>query len=226
MDGARQHFLAGAALAADQHAGVGSGDHARLGQQFRHLRAAKDDAGQPCLGTQLAVAACRRRRRQFRRRKLQGKIDFLEQDLTVERLGQITENAARSRVDRIGNRAVRGKQNDRQGRPRRADFLEQGEAVAARQAHVADHDARRIDGDAGQRILGRTHRTHAKAARLQAHGEQPQNILVIIDDQDVRSGRHFARPGSVDRRPRGRCGRVRSISARPSSFSCNSLLLR
>src|SRR5438477_13001062 len=34
MDGARQELLAGAALAGDQHARIGSGDHERQGELF------------------------------------------------------------------------------------------------------------------------------------------------------------------------------------------------
>jgi hypothetical protein len=104
-------------------------------------------------------------------RKLQGAVDLFEQDLAVEGLGQVAEDATRGGIDGIRNIAVRGEQDDRQGRPRAADFLEQREAVLPRQANVADHHAR-IDGNLHQRLFGRAHRRHPEAARLQAHGQQ------------------------------------------------------
>ncbi len=91
---------------------------------------------------------------------------------------------------------MRGEQDDRQGRPRAADFLEQREAVLPRQANVADHHARGIDGNLHQGLLGRAHRADPKASRPQAHGQQAQNILVVIHDQHMR-------PVAVDRPPFG-----------------------
>ena len=124
---------------------------------------------------------------------------------------------------------MRRQQDDRQRRPGTADFLEQGETIAPRKAHIADHGARRVDGDAGQRLLGRGRRRHPEAASPQADGQQAKNILVVVDHQDMgaagaRGRTHRATPPG--RVARGRCGRVRSISARLSIFSCNSMTLR
>ena len=49
VDGARQQFLAGAALAGDQHARVGARDHVRLRQFFLHQRTAGNEIGAPVL---------------------------------------------------------------------------------------------------------------------------------------------------------------------------------
>ena len=62
VDGARQHFLAGAALAADQHAGVGGGDHAGFVHQLGHAAAAEDDAARARLAAAPASVAARRPR--------------------------------------------------------------------------------------------------------------------------------------------------------------------
>ena len=226
MDGARQDFLAGAALAADQHAGIGSRDHACFRHQFGHARTAEDHAGQPFFGLSTGGKRLGRILPAARRRELQCLVDFFQQHLAVERLGQVTENAPRSGVDRIRDGPVRGQQDDRQRRPGTADFVEQGQAVTPRQAHVADHRARRVDRDACQRLFGRGGRRHAEAAGPQADGQQAENILVVIDDEDMGTGddTHLALP--PERVARGRCGRVRSISARLSIFSCNSTALR
>ena len=48
MDRLRQQFLAAAAFAANQDAGVGCGDQLGLGQQRVHALAAADQTGAPC----------------------------------------------------------------------------------------------------------------------------------------------------------------------------------
>ncbi len=50
VDRARNEFLAGAALARDQHAGVGARDHVRQRQLFFQQRGARHDLGAPVLG--------------------------------------------------------------------------------------------------------------------------------------------------------------------------------
>ena len=229
MDGARQDFLAGAAFAADQHTGIRGGDHARFRHQLGHPAAAKDDTSHPGI----VALACLNgfiTGRQSRRRELQGAVDFFEQYLAVERFGQVAENPTGSGVDRIGNIAVGGQQDDRQCRPSPANFLEQRQAILTRQANIADHDTRWIDGNLGQRLLSRTNRRHPKTPRPQPHGQQAQDIFVVVDHQHMRADapwrhRHHRLTPS-GRTLRGRGVKVRSMSARLSSFSCNSVALR
>ena len=221
VDGAREHFLAGTAFAADQHAGVRRGDDARLLDQLGHAAAAEDEPGTP--GVVLPGL-----RRVAGRRELQRLFDLLTQDVAVEGLGQVAEDAARHCVDGIRNRPVRGEQDHRQRRPRGADFVEQGETVLARQADVTEHQLRRFDGDARQPFLGRGGGRHAVAPGVQAHGEQAQQILVVVDDEQV--GRrfvsaHFAAPVGASLAAGG-LGSERSMSARASIFRCSSSLRR
>ena len=118
-----------------------------------------------------------------------------------------------------------GEQDDGQRRPGAADFFEQRKAVDSRQAHVADHDTRRIDGDLGQCLLGRADGSDAKTFGPQAHGQQFEDIFVVIDDQYVCASSHYRLPPS-GLTTRGRGIRAFSILARLSSFSCNSAVLR
>ena len=74
-----------------------------------------------------------------RRAQRQRLCDLVEQFAAVVGLGQVGEDAARRGFDRIGNRAVRGQQDHRQGRVALADLVEQREPVAARQADIAQH---------------------------------------------------------------------------------------
>jgi hypothetical protein len=50
VQGARQQFLAGAALAEDEYAGIGAGHHVCLRKALFHDGAARDDVGAPFLG--------------------------------------------------------------------------------------------------------------------------------------------------------------------------------
>ncbi|KFB66994.1 MAG: hypothetical protein CAPSK01_003935 [Candidatus Accumulibacter vicinus] len=223
VDGARQHFLAGSALAPDEDAGVRGGDHPRFLEQFRHAAAAEDDAFAPGLAAAGLVAGSGRR-------ELQRLLDLFQQHLAVERLGEIAEDTARHRLHGVGNRPVRGQQDHRQGRSGRADLVEEGESVLARQANVADDQLRRFDGDARQPFLGRGGRRYPETPGVQAHRQQPQQIQVVVDDQDMcgvgfRNKVHRGTPGALPPAV-GRTGSERSMSVRASSFSCSSLLRR
>ena len=222
VNGTRQYLLASTALATDQHAGVGSGHHARFGHQIGHFGTAIDQPIRPFLAGHAGLG--QRRVGIDGRRNGQRLVDFFEQDLTVEGFGQITENTAGSRVDRIGNGAVRRKQNYRQSGPAVSQLFKKRQTVDARQANIAHHHPRRINRDPGQRCLGRTFGADPKSTRLEAHDQQTQDIFVVIDDQYMGS-QSFARCHRPSPFPagsrccRGRTVRLRSMPARPSSFS-------
>ncbi|MCY1536507.1 hypothetical protein D9M68_719670 [compost metagenome] len=128
VDRARQHLLARAAVAAQQHAGVGLGDHAGLGQQIGHAVGAADDLGAPLFVGRVA-GACRGAQGQ-------GLSDFFQQFPGFIRLGQIAVDTTRRGLHRIGDGAVRREQDHRQRRVARPDFVEQGQTIAPGQAHV------------------------------------------------------------------------------------------
>ncbi len=161
MDRPGEDFLAGAAVAAYQDAGIGGGNRAGLFHHLGHTTAAIDDSRSPrCVPVHAGSGVGRR--------EPQGLIDLVQQDATVEGLGQIAEHPAGSRFDRIGNRSVGSQQDHRQRRAGDADFLEQGQAVATGKAHIADHQMGRLDGNPGQSFLGRLGRRHAKTASTEA----------------------------------------------------------
>ena len=71
-------------------------------------------------------------------RQRECRSDFLQQVLAVERLGQVAEHAALRRADGVGNRAVRGQDDDRQRRVLAMNRLEQLQAVDAGHSQVGD----------------------------------------------------------------------------------------
>jgi hypothetical protein len=226
VDGARQQFLAGARVAAQQHRGVRLGDHARLGQQLRHAIAAAHDLGAPALvaragGRAGGGAECERLG------------DLLEQLAAIVGLGEIGENAARGSLDRVGNGAVRGQQDHRQRGMALADLVEQLEPVAPGQAHVAEHQLRMLDLELRERGFGRGHGRDLVAGRTQPHRQQPQHVGVVVDHQQARAGRaHRGLAGGGRAGAAGVLGRAklrsmaRSASMRSLSWSMRRWLSR
>jgi hypothetical protein len=211
VDRTGQQFLARAALAADQHAGVRGRHQPRLGQHLGHAGAAADDLAAPG-----AIAVERRRPRRVHAQRL---LYLGQQLLAVEGLGQVGVRAARRGVHRIRDAAVRGQQDDRQRRVVGAHLVEQRQAVHAGQAHVGDQQRRQPDGQMRQRGLGAGHGLHGVAGRGQPHGDQAQQVGVVVDQQDVGlGGAHGALPGL----PGNDC----SMAFKASSFSLSCSLRR
>ncbi len=138
VDGLGQQFLAGAAFAAQQHAGVGLRHHARFGQCLGHAAGAADDLVLPGFGAAAPGRA-------GGRAQGQGLGDLVEQALAVKRLGEVGEHAALGGFHRVGNGAVGGQQDHRQGRCCFLMSSNRRQAVPAGQAHVAEHQLRPLD---------------------------------------------------------------------------------
>jgi hypothetical protein len=138
VNGARQHLLAAAAVAANQHAGLGSGHHARFGHQFRHPGTAENDASQPFFRLPAPAEWIGRNPPHRTAPRVAGPGRSFPARAGCRKVWSGSRKPPRSGVDRIRYGAVGGQQDDRQGRPGAADFLEQGQAVASRKSHVAD----------------------------------------------------------------------------------------
>ena len=112
VNGAREQFLAGAALARDEHPRIGAGHHVRLRQLVFHQLAAGDDRGAPILVDVREP------------RDLERLLHMIEQVLLVDRLGKKAESAALRGVHGIGNRAVRRENDHLESRPAALQFLQ------------------------------------------------------------------------------------------------------
>ena len=101
----RHQFLAGAALALNEHGGAAGGDTAHQRQQRRALRALGDDrlgrVASSHFPPQLAVLA-------LQTSELDGAGDQRAQLVVVEGLGDVVEGALAHRRHRRRNAAVRG----------------------------------------------------------------------------------------------------------------------
>ena len=178
MNRPREQLLPGARIAIDQHARVGVGDEPGLPQQVLHLRTARDDAFAPC--SRFAVAD-----RDVIAGQFEGGGNFLKEILAVERLREEGEYAALCRVDGIGNRAVRGENDDRHRRMLPMDRLEQLQPVDARHPHVGNYRSRTSDRECRQRCLAAVRRANAIASRHEPEADQPEQIRIVVDEQNV-----------------------------------------
>ena len=174
VNGARQQFLAGAALAGEQHARVGAGHHVGLRQLVFHQLIARDDVGAPIL---IDVREARH---------LERLLHVIEQFLLVDRLGEEAEGAALRRVHGVRNRAVRGENDHPQARPAALQLLQQADAVHLIHAQVRDHEIRPEARAGGQRRGGAFDRFDLVVLGAQPDGQQAQQPRVIVDHQDAR----------------------------------------
>ena len=112
-------------------------------------------------------------------------LHVVEQVLLVDRLGQESERAALRRVHGIGNRAVRGENDDAQSGPAALQLLEESDAVHLIHAQVRDHEIGPEPGARGERGRRALDRLDLVVLRAQADGQQAQQPRVVIDHQDA-----------------------------------------
>jgi len=129
-------LLAAAALAGDEHGGLGGRDHGDHLDQLAHGRAGADDlwrgeSGRQIL-EQLAVLL-------FKAGVVQGPGQGHAQHVEIQGLGQVVVGPGLERLHRVAHRGVRG--HDEHGRSRVVllDALERLDAAHLRHAHVHEH---------------------------------------------------------------------------------------
>ena len=115
MYGAREKLLSRSARSVDENARVRLRDQARLVKDVLHFRALRHEFAPPVLVARAARGP----------REPQRLLHLLEQVLPVEGLGLKAEDPAPGGGHRVGDRAVRGQDDDRQHRRLLADLVEQ-----------------------------------------------------------------------------------------------------
>ena len=112
---------------------------------------------------------------------------------------------------------MRGEDDHRQARIGRLDFLEERHAIHAIHAQVGEDEVGARGGDGGERALAVLHRGDVVAVRLQADGEQAQQVRVVVDEEEG----SFPLLGHQRLRI-GRSERLFSSSVSASSFCCRA----
>jgi hypothetical protein len=154
VDAARQHFLAGAGLAQQQHGGVGRGDFFHGAADLQHGFA----AGQQALQRGMALACGQLAVFGFERLDVQGALDHQFEDVGLERLLEEIVGAEADRLDRVAAVEVAGDDDDLGQRRQREDLLQRGEALGGavgvgRQAEVEQHHRRFVAAQLGDRVV-------------------------------------------------------------------------
>ena len=187
MQGAGDQLLAGAALAQDEHAGVGAGDAFEGLCHLLHLRRAENEAGHPPVGegAQRTVLLLQL---EHARRALHDQLE----DVHVDRLGNEVEGAAPHGADRHRAIGVAAKDDDLGLRGVRQDGVEdyqpfRGAVGIGRQPEIEDNDAHVA------RFLEDAHGLVARASRYHLEGiERPLHLAlkarVVLDQQDALGG--------------------------------------
>ncbi len=177
----REHALARAALAADQHGGLGRGDPAGQLQHPAHRRVARvqvrlgDLVADPVLECLDPVAQA----------ALPG--DALEHGADLgrgERLGQVVVGPAAHGLDGRVDRGVR--RDDDHDQPRRllAQRSDEIQARLAPEPQVDQGGVARPTADAGQRLGPRRRLADLMAGGLQREAERSTDIGLIVDNRN------------------------------------------
>ncbi len=173
MDRAGEQFLARAAFTGDEHARIGAGDHVGLRELLFHHRAARDDLGTPVfIGSAEA-------------RDAQRFLHLVQQFLLVDRLREEAERAHLRRLHGVGNRAVRGEDDDLQAGPAILQFLQEADAVHLVHAKVGDDEVGPEAARGGECLHAALDRFYVVILRAQADGEQAKQARIVVDHQDA-----------------------------------------
>ena len=194
VDGAGDQFLAGAALAGDQHGHVLGGDAADGLVHLAHGRAGADD-GPVHVGVRGGLGD--HGRLAHPPGHLQRLADHPPQLVRVERLEQVVVGALLHRLDGRVRGLGHGDEDDRDARVDAADLLVDLQAGLVGQAQVEENDVRRPGADPLEAFgAGGGH-----LDPVSRRGERLAHLLrdqgrVIVDEQQVGHGRlHPGRSG-------------------------------
>ena len=211
VDGLGDELLAGAALAGDQHRGVGRRDAADQLQDAQHARIAADQVAEVVARVELVAGRARARRRCARvRGQAERGLHRLQHLLVGPRLGDEVGGAGLHALHRQRNRAPRRDQDDRNRRRRLLDLPQQREPLLARrparEVHVLDDQLTRLPAQHVERLVRRAGGGRRQAGLLQQQRQRGGHRSIVVDDEN-HVGRHAARAGgSRARRRTPECG--------------------
>ena len=160
------------------------GEDVELGRRQGDLLARPADAAAGDVDLEVAGRDDRRRRRE-RRRPPQQRADAGEQLAGGERLGEVVVGALVQRRDLVGLVGAHRQDQDRRGHPR-AQLAADLDAGAVGEHEVEHHEVRgRVDGLDERLVAGRGH-VQGVAARGEDGLERAADLLLVVDDEDVR----------------------------------------
>jgi hypothetical protein len=177
MDGAGDEFLAGAAFAADEHAGIARGHQSDALEDILHRRTSADDLfgfGDSVRGRGLG-----------RWPTQQSVMDTLQRLLQVERLGQVIESSALDRTHRRRQIAKRCHDDDRQVGHELAKTRQRRQAIHAGQMDIKEEDIGPLLVRQREGLFGGSGHGNGVAVAAQSALERPAHRFFIVYNQDV-----------------------------------------
>ena len=188
VDRARHDLLAGAALAADEHARTAARDLAdqredlahrgALADQLAHRRGLVDGTAQP------AVLL-------FERAAFECALEPEQQRVALERLGHVVEGAGVHRLDGRVDAAEGRHQHDRRVGAQLADLAEQLDPGAARHADVGEHHVAIEVGEAIHRLGGTRGGAGLDSLVVEQRHDHVSHCGIVVDHQNgAGRGRH------------------------------------
>ncbi len=211
MQRAREQLLAGAALAGEEHGGVGGGGAAQRGQRAPDRLVLADDLGHAAAAPQL-----------FLEEQVlggqaplgEGAADDQAEVVGIDRLGEEVERALAHRPHDVGDRAVGGQQDDGHLRVAGLGGPQHAEPVAARQLQIGEDQRRTVALQHldGVRLVRRLE--DAMTGDLEREPQHLPQRIAVFDQQDLATnGRPRGLRHSIlhnERRPGRRTRRCRA----------------
>ena len=186
VEGPGEHLLPGPALSEEQDRHVGGRGAVQSREELGHRGASRHDVLRPRTdGAELRGTS-----------ESSGSPDLLHELVALERLRQEREGASPRGPDRLVDRTVGGEDEDRERRERALQRLEERQPVHARHPQVGHHDRGGLPFDPLQGLDTAPGRADAKARSLEPETEDPEQVLVVVDDEHVGRG-HGRRPRRV-----------------------------
>ena len=179
---ARHQLLARAALAGDQHRGVGLGDAVDQVVDLSHRRAVADDLARQCAAIDFLAQALDLR---AQRAVLHGAFEREFQLFELERFADEVVSARADRGHGGLHAAERGDHDHRHVRSVGDDALAQREAVHAAHVEIGHDDVYVFALDERKRFVGGGLPRRVESGAPQRRLHRLAQILIVIDDEDA-----------------------------------------
>ena len=204
MDGRRDQLLAGAALAVDQHRGVGRRD---LHDDVLHLGHTLGGPDEVADAELLAEAAAEAVHLLTQEATLNDMTQTVSQLLQNQRLHQVVVRTELERLDRGRDRGVPRHHQDLDGRVVTLHLAEEVDTAHPGHPDVQEADLEQLGAQELERFAGRAGGRHLVAPHGEDLRQEVPEGLVVIHHEDVRPLHQSASP------PRVTAPRLRDVRA-------------
>src|SRR5262245_6912372 len=115
----------------------------------------------------------------------EAEVDRVQQVLVPDRLGQELDRPSLHGLNRHGNVAIRGNENDRHINVRRRELSLEIETALPGQSDVENEASRPLRASGFQELRYRRQRSDLETDRLQQAAQRISDIRIVVDDHDT-----------------------------------------